>query len=141
MYCINAVCADEPEVDPGKYGGAPYVKCDCWQQGEGGVTESLVPAGNAGGNIVLGGEDSFVGGAGGEGMCDAIKAGALISTFGPSGELYGGISANSTSAYGMSTILCLPFTPFAYWYEDLHTHYICTCLSYIDRRNSTNERL
>ena len=68
------MCADEPEVDPDKYGGVPYVKCQCWQQGEGGVTESIVPFSNAGANIILGGEDSFVGGAGGEAMCDAIKA-------------------------------------------------------------------
>jgi hypothetical protein len=82
VFCISAICADQPTNDVNKYNGKPFVECQCWQQEVDDPTTDrsiLPPAEFGGANCAL---DS---GPGGAAMCDAIKGGALISTYGPRG--------------------------------------------------------
>jgi hypothetical protein len=82
VYCINALCADQPTSDADKYGGKPFVECQCWQQAvdDPATDKSILPPAELGGaNCALGS------GPGGADMCNDIRNGALISTYGPKG--------------------------------------------------------
>ena len=104
VYCINANCDAKPTVDANLYGGKPYVNCACWEQSTRPAstpgkqsTFSILPMGTSGANCVL---DNM---EGGEEMCEAMKGGALVSTFGPFGW-----KPNT-----LESAVCLPRTP---WY-------------------------
>lgn len=96
VFCINAECADEPSAKPDLYGGKPFVACSCWQPTN--TNFSILPLGpDSGANCVLG-QDTFAGGEGGEGMCQAIRDVALISTYGPGGDMRGGMPIDDAQA-------------------------------------------
>ena len=113
VFCINAVCADQPTVDADMYNGKPFVKCSCWQPTN--TDFSLVPLGpDSGANCALG-QDTFAGGKGGEEMCQAIRDGALISTYGPEGTLRGGTPISDADApFSLEAAECRPNTPWAW---------------------------
>jgi len=105
VYCINANCDAKPTVDANLYGGKPYVNCACWEQSTRPAltpgkqsTFSILPMGTSGANCVL---DNM---EGGEEMCEAMKGGALVSTYGP----YGWKPNTLESA------VCLPRTPWSW---------------------------
>lgn len=104
VFCINAICDNTPTVDTNKYDGKPYSKCQCWQPSN--TAFSILPDSKKGGgaNCVL---DS---GPGGEEMCKAMNAGALISTFGPQGSPREG----PDSTYSFEAALCKPRTAWAW---------------------------
>jgi hypothetical protein len=64
--------------------GALVAECLCWQPTN--TNFSILPASNAGASCVI---DQITPGAvtstGGDAMCDAMKNGALVSTYGPTG--------------------------------------------------------
>lgn len=113
VFCINAECADEPSAKPDLYGGKPFVACSCWQPTN--TNFSILPLGpDSGANCVLG-QDTFAGGAGGEGMCQAIRDGALISTYGPGGDMRGGTPIDDAQApFSLQSAECRPNTPWAW---------------------------
>jgi len=103
VYCINSVCEDETTTDPLLYGGKPFNKCHCWQPTN--TNSSILPHGNDGGaNCVL---DN---GPGGEEMCEAMKNGALISTYGPKGTM----RDPDTDLFELEAAICEPHTPWAW---------------------------
>jgi len=104
VFCINAICDNTPTVDENKYNGKPYSKCQCWQPSN--TPNSILPDSRKGGgaNCVL---DS---GPGGEEMCRAMNAGALISTYGPQGSA----REAPDPTYSFEAALCKPRTPWAW---------------------------
>lgn len=127
VYCINANCDTEPTVDPNLYGGKPFVKCACWQQTIAPpdsclplpnvpVNRSILPVGKSGANCVL---DNM---PGGQDMCDMMKAGALVSTYGPEGY----------KPNMLESAHCAPRTPWAWCWgapcvNDPFSEYGITC--------------
>lgn len=103
VFCFNAVCEDDPISDPAKYGGKPFNRCQCWQPTS--TNSSILPIGRAGTNCVLDLPDFP---RGGKPMCDAMKAGTLIST----SSRYGTPRDYPSMQYKAETAICLPKTPF-----------------------------
>ena len=97
------VCEDDPISDPAKYGGKPFNRCQCWQPTS--TNSSILPIGRAGTNCVLDLPDFP---RGGKPMCDAMKAGTLIST----SSRYGTPRDYPSMQYKAETAICLPKTPF-----------------------------
>jgi hypothetical protein len=113
VFCINADCEPEPYYNPSVYGGKPIVKCHCWQPSN--TDFSVVPRGkNGGANCVLGEDDFGPGGNGGADMCNAIKEGALISTYGPKGTMRDGTPIGEPGPYSLQAATCRPHTPWAW---------------------------
>lgn len=97
VFCINAKCATAA-MDP-KYGKL-VSKCECWQPSN--TNFSIVPVRkNSGANCVM------KSGPGGSEMCEAIKNGALISTFGPTGDM-------KTPLLSLQSANCAPHTLWAW---------------------------
>jgi len=79
VYCQDATCSAPTEVD-----GVLVAKCLCWAPGN--TNNSILPDENGGASCVI--NQQRPQGAlpqGGTAMCDAMKAGSLISTYGPQG--------------------------------------------------------
>ena len=102
-YYPIRVCEDDPISDPAKYGGKPFNRCQCWQPTS--TNSSILPIGRAGTNCVL---DLPEFPRGGKPMCDAMKAGTLIST----SSRYGTPRDYPSMQYKAETAICLPKTPF-----------------------------
>lgn len=79
VYCQDAECQEPTVVD-----GVLVAKCLCWAPKN--TNQSVLPGKDAGASCVINqqrtGEKLVEGGAA---MCDAIKKGSLISTWGPKG--------------------------------------------------------
>jgi len=96
VFCLDAVC-DEPSAD--RKTGKLISKCKCWQPTN--TNSSVLPAAsNSGANCVMGT------GPGGNQMCEAIKGGALISTWGPTGNFLPGKKPRMA--------ICRPHTPWSW---------------------------
>jgi len=113
VFCYNAICKNEPTVDPNKYDGKPFNECQCWQPtknpdnkytGEQRNT-SILPIGRSGTNCVL---DLPELAEGGEKMCKFMQAGGLISTSSP----YGVPREYPSVQFDAESALCLAGTPF-----------------------------
>jgi len=115
VFCYNAICEDEPTVDPNKYDGKPFNKCQCWQPAKNPDNKytgkqrntSILPIGGAGANCVFNLPDFP---KGGEKMCKYMKEGGLISTSSP----YGVPRDYPSDFFDAQSALCLPRTPFTY---------------------------
>jgi len=79
VFCQNAICDEKVHFRQ----GVEVAKCNCWQPTN--TNESILPATeHGGGSCVLGN------GMTGTEMCEAMKAGALFSTYGPKGDFLPG---------------------------------------------------
>jgi len=79
VYCQDAECAA-----PITKHGVLVSECSCWQPA--GVTESVLPNENAGAACVMNAQNSSLNlPSTGAAMCEAMKGGALFSTWGPEG--------------------------------------------------------
>jgi len=128
VFCQNAVCDDEPVVDPKS--GRLVAKCHCWQPSN--TNLSFLPlTHNSGANCVMNA------GPGGEDMCKAIANGALFSTYGPTGDFLPGKP--------LETANCPPQTKWAWCWgapceRDDKGDIICSCPMMIST-NSANQTL
>lgn len=100
VYCTDARCDDTPVVK----NGLLVAECLCWMPKN--TNESIIPKATSGAacvaNAVTPGSEAF-GVTGGKAMCEAMKNGALISTYGPLG-----------TKPPARAVKCAPKTPWAW---------------------------